>query len=88
MHVTEVDLIEQRAQGKKRRLHHTPIRYLTAIRSTLSHLLPYSATHTYTPAYTMDYDNAKRLKSSSGSPVSVKRTGATALPQYQPPPAR
>jgi hypothetical protein len=40
----------------------------------------------------MSYDNAKRFKSSTGSPISVPRApagaSATALPQYQPPPAR
>ena len=88
MHVIEVgasNLIKQR-NG-----FHTPVRHLAAI-DLSSHLLPYSATHIYTLTHAiyaeMDYDNAKRLKSSSGSPVSVKRSGATALPQYQPPPAR
>lgn len=88
MHVTAAgasNLMQQR-NG-----FHTPIRYLAAI-DLSSHLLPYSATHTYTYIHAiyaeMDYDNAKRLKSSSGSPISVKRSGATALPQYQPPPAR
>lgn len=92
MHVTEAgacNLIEQRNQETAASYSHS---LFDGNRSALSHLLPYPVTHTYTHIYAiyaeMDYDNAKRLKSSSGSPVSVKRTGATALPQYQPPPAR
>lgn len=93
MHVTGGRSVQSDRRAQARNGFHTPIRYLAAIDLYPHICYPiqphlYTNTNTYAINAEMDYDNAKRLKSSSGSPISVKRSGATALPQYQPPPAR